>query len=499
MAEEHIILGVIVLYFVLVFGVGALASRGQQASKEEYVAGSRSLGLVVMYFLMGGAVFSAFAFLGGPGWAYSRGAASFYILGYSALGILPWWLWAPRTWMAGKKFGYVTQAQLILGRFNSRLLSTMVAIVTILAFVQYVTVQMKASGYILELASNGLIPFWAGSLVAYVVVILYVFLGGLRSVAWTNVFQGAFMILTAWVLGLYFAFSLYEGPADMFRRIAEEVPMHLIIGPGSSMGYGQYSSIMIISILGFTMWPHLFMKAYAANSPKTLKQMIVIYPTFSIFLIPVLLIGFAGVLQVSPIELGEVDRILPWMFTNAGFHPLAIGLILAAALAAAMSTQDTVTHAAGSVFVEDIIVRASPEKSEEKSRESAAHDRKLIRIAIVLFGFASYLIAIIGGQTLVSLLVGAYGSIVQIFPLIVATFFWRRATAVGASSGFIAGTVVYYGIVFGVVPGVYDLHPGLVGLTVNTVTFFVVSILTKPMDSAHVDQFINILDQKKCP
>ncbi|MEX0827988.1 MAG: sodium:solute symporter family protein [Haliea sp.] len=493
MNEEYLVLGVIALYFVSVFGVGALASRGQQATREEYVAGNRSLGLVVMYFLMGGAVFSAFAFLGGPGWAYSKGAASFYILAYSALGILPWWLWAPRTWMAGKKFGYVTQAQLIRGRFNSRLLSVMVAIVTILAFVQYVTVQMKASGYILELASNGLIPFWAGSLIAYIVVVLYVFLGGLRSVAWTNVFQGAFMIITAWVLGLYFVYALYDGPADMFQRIAEEVPSHLLIGPGSSMGYGEYSSIMIISILGFTMWPHLFMKAYAARSPKTLKQMIVIYPTFSIFLVPVLFIGFAGVLQVSPIELGDVDRILPWMFTNAGFHPLAIGLVLAAALAAAMSTQDTVTHAAGSVFVEDI-VKASSRKHDSENPESAAHDRTLIRLAVVLFGFASYMIAIVGGQTLVSLLVGAYGSIVQIFPLIAATFFWRRATAAGATAGFIVGTIIYYGMVFGFVPGFYDLHPGLVGLVINIVIIFVVSILTKPMDCAHVSQFINILE-----
>src|SRR5690606_32367842 len=142
---------------------------------------------------------------------------------------------------------------------------------------------------------------------------------------------------------------------------------------------------------------------------KTLKQMIVSYPTFSIFLIPVLFIGFAGVLQVDITELGEPDRILPWMFTNAGFHPIAIGLVLAAAFAAAMSTQDTVTHAAGSVFVEDII-KVIPSKKLGLS-EIDNNDHKWIRIAVVLFGFVSYLIAIVGGQTLVSLLVGAYGSV----------------------------------------------------------------------------------------
>jgi SSS family solute:Na+ symporter len=448
-----------------------------------------------MYFLMGGAVFSAFAFLGGPGWAYSKGAAALYIVAYSALGILPWWLWAPRTWMAGKKFGYVTQAQLIHGRFQSKPLSILVALVTILAFIQYVTVQMKASGYIFEVASNGLVPFWLGSLIAYVVVLLYVFLGGVRSVAWTNVFQGAFMIITSWVLGLYFVFSLYEGPADMFRRIADELPTHLIIGPNASMGYAEYSSIMIISILGFTMWPHLFMKAYAAKSPKTLKQMIVTYPTFSIFLIPLLLIGFAGVLQVDIIELGVPDRILPWMFTNAGFHPIAIGLVLAAALAAAMSTQDTVTHAAGSVFVEDI-VKVIPSTKVGLS-EIDNNDHKWIRIAVVLFGFVSYVIAIVGGQTLVSLLVGAYGSVVQIFPLIAATFFWARATPSGAMSGFVVGTITYYAMTFGMVGGTFGLHPGLIALVINIVTLVVVSLSTRPMDAIDVRKFTGIMDGTK--
>ena len=93
----QIILAVIAIYFLIIVFIGIKGSQGQSASIEEYVAASRSLGFVVMYFLMGGAVFSAFAYLGGPGWAYSRGAASFYILAYTALGIIPWWLWGPPT------------------------------------------------------------------------------------------------------------------------------------------------------------------------------------------------------------------------------------------------------------------------------------------------------------------------------------------------------------------------------------------------------------------
>ncbi|TFG93210.1 MAG: sodium:solute symporter family protein, partial [Syntrophobacterales bacterium] len=215
---------IIFIYLFFVLFLGAWAGRGRESSVVEYIAASRNLGFVVMYFLMGGAIFSAFAYLGGPGWAYSKGAASFYILAYCALGLVPWWLWGPRAFRAGQKFHYVTQAQLFTDRFQSKALSVIVAIVSLLAFIQYITLQMKGSAYVFEIASGGRIPFWAGALIAYVVVLVYVFYGGVRGVAWTNVFQGAFMISIAWILGLYFAFKLYGGPSEMFRQIAAANP-----------------------------------------------------------------------------------------------------------------------------------------------------------------------------------------------------------------------------------------------------------------------------------
>ena len=481
-----IVLSVIVVYLIVILFIGLKSGGGQASSVEEYVVASRDLGFIVMYFLMGGAVFSAFAYLGGPGWAYSRGAASYYILTYSCIGFLPWWLWGPRALRAGQKFGYVTQAQLIAGRFQSNALSLLVAVISILAFIQYITLQMKGSGYILEVASEGRIPFWAGALVSYFVVLIYVFFGGVRSVAWTNVFQGAFMIITAWVIGLYFVYSLYDGPADMFEQIIRAKPKHMLIGPGTSMSFNAFTSAVLVSFLGLSMWPHLFMKAYSAKDEKTLKQTIVMYPTFSIFLIPVLFIGFAGILQVSPAELGAPDRILPWMFSKMDFPPIAVGVVLAAALAAAMSTQDTITHAAGSIFAQDFVEVLTKRKHTE------AEATRWVRVSVVVFGFISYLVAVFGGQTLVALLLGAYGSIVQLLPLIAATFFWQRATKQGAIAGFVVGIVSNLLFSLQIIPGFYDIHAGLLGLFANLLVFVSVSLFTKPPTKEHADQYLNI-------
>ncbi|NJO91348.1 MAG: sodium:solute symporter family protein [Chloroflexia bacterium] len=350
-----IITTIIFIYLFFILFLGSFASKGQKSSVVEYIAASRSLGFFVMYFLMGGAIFSAFAFLGGPGWAYSKGGAAFYMLGFSAIGMVPWWIWGTKTYRAGVKFNYVTQAQLFSNRFQSKALSIIMAIVSFLAFVQYIGLQMKASGYIFEIASDGRIPFWGGALIAYLVVLAYVFLSGVRGVAWTHVFQGMFMVIIAWSLGIYLVIYLYGSPAEMFQRIIDYKPTHLLIGPGTSMSFSSYSSTLLVSVLGFTMWPQLFMKAFTAESERVIKKNGVMYPTFALLTIPTLFIGFAGIMQVMPNELGEPDRILPWMIMNLDFHPVVIGIVLAAALAAAMSTQDTVTHAAGSVFAQDLI------------------------------------------------------------------------------------------------------------------------------------------------
>lgn len=481
-----IVMTIMFLYLFFVLFLGTWAGRGREKSMVEYVAASRTLGFVVMYFLMGGAIFSAFAYLGGPGWAYSKGAAAFYILSYCALGLVPWWIWGPRAARAGQKKGYVTQAQLLADRYQSPALSVIIAVVTTLAFIQYITLQMKGAAYIFEIASGGAIPFWAGALIAYLVVLAYVFWGGVRGVAWTNVFQGAFMIITAWVLGLYFAYHLYGGPTEMFRQIIEAKPNHLLLGPGAQMGFMPFASAVLVSVLGFSMWPHLFMKAYSADSEKTIKQTIVMYPTFAIFMVPVLFIGFAGIMQVDPGTLGAPDRILPWMFTNMQFPAVAVGLVLAAAMAAAMSTQDTITHAAGSIFATDFIEPLKKEKHTDKELTW------WVRGSVIGFGFVSYLVAVFGGQTLVSLLLGAYGSIVQLLPLVAATFFWPRATKAGAICGLLTGVIFNYMIVLQVIPKMWGVHAGIQGLALNVIVFVVVSLATKPMDKAHVRQFVEL-------
>ncbi|MEX0979478.1 MAG: sodium:solute symporter family protein, partial [Gemmatimonadota bacterium] len=313
MERWQIVTGIIGLYLALTLTIGLRAGRGTSKSVTGFVAGDRDFGLLVMYFVTGATIFSAFAFLGGPGWAYSRGAAAFYILSYGVLGIAPWYALGPRTAQLGRRKGYVTQAQLLVGRFPSRGLSVMIALLSVLAFVPYITLQMRGAGIVIEAVTEGHVPLWAGALVAYGIVVLYVLVSGVTAVGWTNTFQGIFMVLIAWILGIYLPNALYGGIGPMFERILAERPELLTLpglsGSGEPWSWGAYSTAILVSAIGLTMWPHLFMKAFTARDDRTLRRTVMLFPTFQLFLVPVFLIGFAGVLFVD--ALPQPDFILP--------------------------------------------------------------------------------------------------------------------------------------------------------------------------------------------
>ncbi|MDH3225060.1 MAG: sodium:solute symporter family protein, partial [Gemmatimonadota bacterium] len=208
--DKYTLITIIIgLYLAATLGVGLAAGRRASKSVQGYVAGDREFGLLVMYFITGATVFSAFAFLGGPGWAYSRGAAAFYILSYGVLGMAPWYSMGPRAAALGRRYGFVTQAQLLVGRFPSRGLSALMATLTLIAFVPYVTIQMRGAGIVIEAVTDGRIPLPVGAAVAYGIVLVYVLSSGVAAVGWTNTFQGMFMVAIAWALGLYLPFRLY--------------------------------------------------------------------------------------------------------------------------------------------------------------------------------------------------------------------------------------------------------------------------------------------------
>lgn len=490
METWQVALVVCAVYLVVTLVAGLVPRFRVTNTVSGYVAADRAMSTVVLYFVLGASIFSSFAFLGGPGWAYSRGVAALYIIAYGAVGMVPFYFLAPRARRLGERFGYVTQAELLAGRFDSRTLRILLAAISVAACVPYLVLQMKGAGIILSTLTGGRVSEALGAGVTYGVVMVYVLASGALGVGWTNVLQGAMMLVVAWGLGLYLPWKLYGGVGAMFERLAVERP-ELLQGPGLG-GDGQpwswiaFGSAVVVSAVGFTMWPHTFMRAFAAKSDRSLRLIVVLYPTFQVFLVPILFIGFAGVLAFPDVR--PADSIVPHLLTHLTLPPLLVGLVCAGTLAASMSTGDSILHAAASIVVHDGVKPALGVQRIDDHRE-----RRLIQLVVVVLGVVSFYFAVVSDVGLVNLLLVAYGGIAQIMPPMIAALYWRRATGTGAIAGLVAGVGV--SVLFLLRPElrpIADMHEGVYGLLVNVPVLVGVSWLTRPQAQGEAARHVEV-------
>lgn len=487
--SSTVVVAVAALYLVACLAIGMWPSKKTSASAAGYVAGDRAFGLLVMYFITGATIFSAFAFLGGPGRAYARGGASYYVLAYGILGFLPFYFTGPRAARLGRKYGFVTQAEMVAHRFRSPAIAGLMAVISVLAFVPYLGLQMKGAGFVTEMMTRGAVSEEMGALIVYGVVTIYVLKSGVLGVGWTNVFQGVFMMVLAWALGLYLPYRLYGGVDEMFRQIEAAKPGFVLApgltGSGSPWSWSEYSSAIVVSIIGFSCWPHLFMKAFTAKRERTLRQTVVLYPTFKIFIVPILMIGFAGVLfPEAPDEAGEI---LPFLLMNLDLPALVVGLFCAGALAASMSSGDTISHATASIAVRDGLMSALGMKLDDRRQ------RTLIRVTLLVVMAAAYCVAVVSDASLVDLLLKySYGPIVQFAPPLFAALYLRRATGAGVLAGMVAGISVNLVLLYWPDLRPWELHAGLYGLVANVAALSLTTVLRPGAPQAEESEFLDV-------
>ncbi|MCW9706427.1 sodium:solute symporter family protein [Fodinibius salsisoli] len=487
-----IILIICGIYLAITLAMGIIPGLTVSESVTGFVAGDRSMNLLILYFVMGASIFSSFAFLGGPGWAYSRGAAAFYIIAYGTTGMIPIYFFGPKVRRLGEKYGFVTQAEILSDRFNSKTLSALLAILSIIVFIPYLTLQMKGAGYVITTISEGAIPQWMGAGIAYLVVLMYVYFSGVMGVGWTNTFQGIFMMIIAWFLGLYLPYKLFGGVGEMFTQIAEnpDVTKAMLQAPGLTnsgepWNWWGYSSAVLVSAVGFSVWPHLFMRAFAADSDRTMKLTGVLYPTFQLFLVPILIIGFTAILAYPGVS--PADTILPHVLTQLDLPVIIIGLVCAGTLAASMSSGDAILHSAASIGVRDGLSLFLPDRLTTDKKE-----RFHIRILVILISLVAYYFAVISDIPIVNLLLGSYGGVAQIFPLVFCMFYWQRANRLGALAGLVGGiaTTIFFLLYPELRP--VPMHEGIYGLLVNIPLLVGVSLMTPPESNQRLKRYSNI-------
>lgn len=463
MNEAFISLAIIFGWIILSLAVGILAGIKKKFTLEGYLVSGRTLGLVLIYVLMTGEIYSAYAFLGTAGWGYSFGMPIMYSLGYGCLAYAFGYFFAEFVWKLGKKFGYLTQADFFNHRYNSKWLAILVALVGIVFSVPYLQLQLQGLSYILHAGSLGYIPVWVGIVIGMIMMIIYVYTSGLKGISWVNLLQATLMFLIAWVILLAIPFKEFGSLSSMFESLPSP---HLTLH--GSMGIPWYISTLILCGLGFFMYPQLYPSMYGAKDLKTLKRNYVLLPLFSLFMVPVVLAGLA--VAALGVELATPDEAV-LIATKIAYPDWLLGVVGAAGFAAASSTASAILLTVSGLLSKNIYSIAKP----------SATDRELTiisKIFVILIGIAAMLLALFAAGRLVGLILLSYAGVTQFFPGVMLGLFWKRMNKWAAGAGIAAGigTITYLQF-FG--PGDYlGIHFGLWGLIVNIIVVFIVAFIT---------------------
>jgi Na+/proline symporter len=220
------------------------------------------------------------------------------------------------------------------------------------------------------------------------------------------------------------------------------------------------------------MWPHLFMRAFTAKSDRTLKLTVVLYPTFQLFLVPILLIGFAGVLAFP--DVSPPDTIVPHLLTQIELSPVLVGLVCAGALAASMSSGDAILHAAASIGLRDGI------KPLLSAPMSDTRQRQWIRGLVVATSATAYYFAVFSEVGIVALLLGGLRRGRADLPARLCGLLLAPRHRPRRAGGPAGGHRCEHPLPRRAPAAPVPLHEGVYGLVANVAVFVTVSLLTTP-------------------
>lgn len=474
-----------VLYFVLVLGIGLFfffRTRKDGDSEKQYFLGGRQMGPWVTALSAQASDMSAWLLMGLPGSVLAFGLGKAWIGIGLAIGTALNWIFVAKRLRKFSKAANdsITLPEYLQNRFLAEkpVLSIIAAIVFLVSFTIYVASGFVAGTTVFVSLVPGLSRETAMIIFA-AVILLYTFLGGFKAVSWTDFFQGTLMFIA--LLAVPIVTVLVE---DLDPSAVNTVYTNLNDGTEYAFVANVFSASWqdIVSGLawglGYFGMPHILVRFMAIRKPSEIKKsatIAIIWVTIS--LAASLIIAYLGRMVVAGELLPEGLQATVFIhLARRFFPPFLSGILLAAIIAASMSTADSQLLVASSSFTNDIY--------KPLIRKNAS-DKELVWVArgvVAVVAIIAYFLASArgeGAQAIMELVENAWGLFGASFgPVVLLSVFWKRFNYWGAVAGVVGGAVVdilWYNLLSSTT-GVYELFPGFVAGMLCAV---VVTLLTK--------------------
>ncbi|MDJ0692331.1 MAG: sodium:solute symporter family protein [Xenococcaceae cyanobacterium MO_188.B32] len=438
---------VIAVYLLATLGVGLTSYRHPQNTPEDYFLADRTIRPIVLFFTLMATNFSAFTFLGFAGAGYRIGISYYAMISFgTALVALSFYVIGDRVWLLGQEKGLITPSELIEERLGSKTLKSIFLAVMVLFTVPYLTLQPIAAGYLLENLTEGEISYFTGATFLTLAIVLYVFMGGMRSVVLTDVLQGLLMFVLLIVAVLTIAHNL-GGLSEANRNVYQLKPeLFSREGVDNFFTKPKWFSYMLLWGLSVPMFPQMFMRFYLPKTPNSLKVSAVLYPlvTAIMFICPVL-IGIWGHIPFPDLAGQASDRVLPMMLLE--YTPMWMAsVVMVGALAAFMSTLDSQLLALSSMLTRDIYL------SYFRPHASLSEQTMVGRTLIVILAIIGLILAYNPPDTISAIATQAFTGLAVLFPTAIAALYGRNISALSCIMSIVVGEIALLGFQFGLVP-----------------------------------------------
>src|SRR5215471_9523762 len=250
MSPSTIALSIIFGIVVVGSAIGFYAGARYKMDLEQWTVAGRGFGLLLVWLLMAGEIYTTFAFLGSSGWTYSRGGPTLYILGYLTLAYVVSFYILPPLWEVGRKYALQTEPDFFQVRYGNKYLTAFVALVGVISLVPYLQLQLTGLGIIVETASSEKIGRGPAMLISFALVALFVFVSGVRAVAWVSVLKDFLLLFAAITIGIAIPYIYFGGIGPMFTALVHAKPNHLTM-PGATANQGHAWFITTVLLTSF--------------------------------------------------------------------------------------------------------------------------------------------------------------------------------------------------------------------------------------------------------
>lgn len=497
---------VVFAYLGLVLYLGIFAFRRGKTSGEDFFLAGRGLGGAVFVLSLFGSNMTAFSLLGSSGLAYRLGVGVYGLMASSSALVIPltFLLIGPRLWRVGRRLGHMTQVQFLRDRWDCGAVGTAYFVITVAMFVPYIVIAVMAGGHTMEAVSGGRVPYALGGAIVALVVMGYVFFGGMRGTAWVNAFQSVLFLIFGTAAFLLIVRGL-GGLGDVMARLAGD-PRTAPLLSRERIPPREFLSYMFIP-LSTIMFPHISIMCLTARDPAHFRRTAVAYP-FCILALwaPAVFLGVLGAARFPGLGPGEADQIIVLLLReHAG--PLLSGVLSAGILACVMAS-DTQIMALSTMFTEDVLVYYGGRGRFGDRAQVWAGRAFIVAIAAAAYAIA---VALEDREGIFELAVRfAFSGFAALSPVLIAALFWKRSTKAGAlaatlwvAAGVLATAYLHSvsepGRPFPILPGVFARTPGnvtvggylpVVPLVLGSAALVVgVSLLTRPPSAATIERY----------